>query len=66
MYFRVVNAKLAVVGVENYLFATTQIAQTTLRSVLGEVTLDELLAGGGRGAGGGGPGRVPAAGPIGQ
>ena len=44
VYFRVVNAKLAVVGVENYLFATTQIAQTTLRSVLGEVTLDELLA----------------------
>jgi regulator of protease activity HflC (stomatin/prohibitin superfamily) len=44
VYFKVVDAKQAVVGVENYLYATSQIAQTTLRSVLGEVTLDELLA----------------------
>lgn len=44
VYFKVVDAKQAVVGVENYLYATSQIAQTTLRSVLGEVSLDELLA----------------------
>jgi regulator of protease activity HflC (stomatin/prohibitin superfamily) len=44
VYFKVADPKQAVVGVENYLYATSQIAQTTLRSVLGEVTLDELLA----------------------
>ena len=44
VYFKVVDAKQAVVGVENYFYATSQIAQTTLRSVLGEVSLDELLA----------------------
>lgn len=44
VYSKVVNPQQAVVGVENYRAATTQIAQTTLRSVLGEVTLDELLA----------------------
>jgi regulator of protease activity HflC (stomatin/prohibitin superfamily) len=44
VYFKVVSPREAVVGVENYLYATSQIAQTTLRSILGEVTLDELLA----------------------
>jgi regulator of protease activity HflC (stomatin/prohibitin superfamily) len=44
VYFRVLNAQQAILGVENYYYATSQIAQTTLRSVLGEVSLDELLA----------------------
>ncbi len=44
VYFKVLDPKQAIVGVENYFYATSQIAQTTLRSVLGEVTLDELLA----------------------
>ena len=44
VYSKVIDARHAVVGVENYRSATSQIAQTTLRSVLGEVTLDELLA----------------------
>ncbi len=44
VYFKVKDPKQSVIAVENYLFATSQIAQTTLRSVLGEVTLDELLA----------------------
>jgi regulator of protease activity HflC (stomatin/prohibitin superfamily) len=44
VYFKVMDAKQSVIAVENFLFATSQIAQTTLRSVLGEVTLDELLA----------------------
>lgn len=44
VYFRVVNAQLAILGVENYHYATSLIAQTTLRSVLGEVSLDDLLA----------------------
>jgi regulator of protease activity HflC (stomatin/prohibitin superfamily) len=44
VYFKVKDAKQSVIAVENFLFATSQIAQTTLRSVLGEVTLDELLA----------------------
>ncbi len=43
-YFRVMDATKAVVEVENYLYATSQLAQTTLRSVLGEVDLDELLS----------------------
>ena len=43
-YFRVMNPNDAVNKVENYLVATSQIAQTTLRSVLGQVELDELLA----------------------
>ncbi len=43
-YFRVVEPLRAVVEVENYLVATSQIAQTTLRSVLGQAELDELLA----------------------
>jgi len=44
VYFRVVNPTLAVIEVENYLYATSQLAQTTLRSVLGEAELDDLLA----------------------
>ena len=44
VYFRVINPLLAVVEVENYLYATSQLAQTTLRSVLGEAELDDLLA----------------------
>lgn len=44
IYFRVVDPEKAVVVVENYLFATLQFAQTTLRSVLGQVELDDLLA----------------------
>jgi regulator of protease activity HflC (stomatin/prohibitin superfamily) len=44
LYFRVLEPTRAVVEVENYLFATSQNAQTTLRSVCGEVELDELLA----------------------
>lgn len=44
VYFRVLNPLLAVVEVENYLYATSQLAQTTLRSVLGEAELDDLLA----------------------
>ncbi len=43
-YFRVVDASSAVVEVENYLAATTQIAQTSLRAVLGKAELDTLLA----------------------
>ena len=43
-YFRVLDPRLAIVEVVNYLYATSQLAQTTLRSVLGEVELDELLA----------------------
>jgi regulator of protease activity HflC (stomatin/prohibitin superfamily) len=44
IYFRVMNPNNAVIEVENYLFATSQLAQTTLRSVCGQVELDELLA----------------------
>ena len=44
IYFHVVDPRLAVTQVLNYVNATSQIAQTTLRSVLGESTLDELLA----------------------
>ena len=44
VYFRVVDPLKAVVEVENYLFATSQMAQTTLRSVLGQAELDELLS----------------------
>jgi regulator of protease activity HflC (stomatin/prohibitin superfamily) len=43
-YFRVIEAEKAIVQVENYLVATSQIAQTTLRSVLGTVDLDHLLS----------------------
>jgi len=44
VYFRVLDPQRAIVEVENYLYATSQLAQTTLRSVLGESDLDELLA----------------------
>lgn len=44
IYFRVIDANRAIVEVENYLYATSQLAQTTLRSVLGEVELDDLLS----------------------
>jgi regulator of protease activity HflC (stomatin/prohibitin superfamily) len=43
-YFRIVDANDSVVQVENYMVATSQIAQTTLRSVLGQHVLDELLS----------------------
>ncbi len=44
LYFRVVDPSLAVVKVEKYTYATSQLAQTTLRSVCGQALLDELLA----------------------
>jgi regulator of protease activity HflC (stomatin/prohibitin superfamily) len=44
IYFRVIDPKLAVIEVTNFQYATSQLAQTTLRSVLGEVELDELLS----------------------
>jgi regulator of protease activity HflC (stomatin/prohibitin superfamily) len=44
-YFRIVDPKAAIVQIENFMVATSQIAQTTLRSVLGQHVLDELLSG---------------------
>ncbi|MFB3885015.1 MAG: slipin family protein [Thermodesulfobacteriota bacterium] len=44
VYFRVMDPNRAVVEVENYLYATSQLAQTTLRSVVGQAELDELLS----------------------
>jgi regulator of protease activity HflC (stomatin/prohibitin superfamily) len=44
VYFRVMDANRAIIDVENYLYATSQLAQTTLRSVCGQVELDEILA----------------------
>jgi regulator of protease activity HflC (stomatin/prohibitin superfamily) len=44
VYFRVLEPRLAINEVKDYLYATSQLAQTTLRSVLGEAELDELLA----------------------
>jgi regulator of protease activity HflC (stomatin/prohibitin superfamily) len=44
VYFRVVDPRKAIVEVESYHYATSQLAQTTLRSVLGQVELDDLLA----------------------
>lgn len=44
VYFRALDPVKAIIEVENYIYATSQLAQTTLRSVLGEVELDELLA----------------------
>ncbi|HLE11750.1 MAG: hypothetical protein A2504_15370 [Bdellovibrionales bacterium RIFOXYD12_FULL_39_22] len=44
VYFRVENAEKAVIAIENYLAATEQIAQTTLRSVVGQFELDQLLS----------------------
>ncbi len=45
VYFRVMEANKAITEVENYVFATSQMAQTTLRSVIGEHELDDLLSG---------------------
>ena len=44
LFFRVIEPRKAVLEVANYLYATSQLAQTTLRSVLGEVELDDLLS----------------------
>ena len=44
VYFRVIDPNKAVVQIENYLYATSQLAQTTLRSVIGQSQLDELLS----------------------
>ena len=44
LYFRVINPLKAVLEVQDYLYATSQLSQTTLRSVLGQVELDELLS----------------------
>src|SRR4030081_1531912 len=44
LYFRVIDAERAIIQVENYLVATSQLAQTTLRAVLGKHELDDLLA----------------------
>jgi regulator of protease activity HflC (stomatin/prohibitin superfamily) len=44
LYFRVIDASRAIIAVEKYLYATSQLAQVTLRTVLGEVELDDLLA----------------------
>ena len=44
VYFRVIDALKAIIEVENYLYATSQLSQTTLRSVLGQAELDDLLS----------------------
>ena len=44
VYFRVIDPRRAVVEIENYMYATSQLSQTTLRSVLGQAELDDLLA----------------------
>jgi len=44
VYFRVIDANKAIVDVENFMFATSQLSQTTLRSVLGQTELDQLLS----------------------
>jgi regulator of protease activity HflC (stomatin/prohibitin superfamily) len=44
LYFKVFDAKLAIIQVEDYYYAVSQLAQTTMRNVVGEVTLDELLS----------------------
>lgn len=44
IYFRVIDAEKAIIAVEDYLYATSQISQTTLRSVLGQSSLDDLLS----------------------
>src|SRR5882672_12654720 len=44
VYFRVLEPRLAIIEVTNFIYATSQLAQTTLRSVLGEMELDELLS----------------------
>lgn len=44
LYFRVIDSSAAVIEVENYLYATSQLAQTTLRSICGQFELDEILS----------------------
>ena len=44
LYFRVIDPRRSIVEVENYMYATSQLAQTTLRSVLGQAELDDLLS----------------------
>jgi regulator of protease activity HflC (stomatin/prohibitin superfamily) len=44
VYYRVIDPRRAIVEVENYMYATSQLAQTTLRSVLGQADLDDLLS----------------------
>jgi len=44
IYFRVINPEKAIVEVENFTFATSQLSQTTLRSIVGQIELDELLS----------------------
>jgi len=44
LYYRVLDAKLAVIKVHNYMYATSQLAQTTLRDIVGTVSLDNVLA----------------------
>jgi regulator of protease activity HflC (stomatin/prohibitin superfamily) len=44
LYFRVIDPNRAIIGVENYLYATSQLSQTTLRSVCGQAELDDLLS----------------------
>ena len=44
LYFRVIDSQKAIIEVEDYLYATSQLSQTTLRSVLGQSTLDDLLS----------------------
>ena len=48
VYFRVIDPMKAIIDVENYLYATSQLSQTTLRSVLGQAELDDLLSTGRR------------------
>lgn len=43
LYFKIADAKLAILEVENYFYATSQLSQTTMRDVVGEVVLDDLL-----------------------
>ena len=43
LYFKVAEAEKAIIGVENYFYATSQLSQTTMRDIVGEVTSDELL-----------------------
>jgi len=45
VYFRVIEPMKAIIDVENFLYATSQLSQTTLRSVLGQAELDDLLSG---------------------
>lgn len=44
LYFRVIQSEKAIIEVEDYLYATSQLAQTTLRSILGQAELDEILS----------------------